>query len=66
MGQGALSVVYLPYISEMQRSPVEKWPRPFGLRSKMGHAALLVVYLESPNGPPRALPGPFWDSNADL
>jgi len=46
MGQGALSVMYLPYMSEMQRSPMEKWPRPFGLCPKKGYAALLVVHLE--------------------
>ena len=30
-GQGALSAVYLPYISEAQRRPAEKGSRPFGL-----------------------------------
>ncbi len=76
VGQGASSAMYLTYISEVQRSPAEKWPRPFGLRPKIGHAALLVpkalatlagqalVHLESPNFSPRALPSPFWGSNA--
>ena len=59
----------LLYISERQRriaAPCiyNKRPRPFGLRPKSGHAALLVVHLESPNFSPRALPGRFWDSNA--
>lgn len=62
--QGASSAMYLRYMSEVQRSPAEKWPRPLGLRPKMGHAALLVVHLESPNFSPRALPDPFWGGNA--
>jgi len=59
-------MVYLTYMSEMQRRPAGKWPRPFGLRPKRGHAALLVVYLVPPNFSPRASPGPFWSGNATL
>jgi len=64
--QGALSVVCLLYTSEMQRRSGEKWSRPFGLGPKTGHAALLVAHLESPNFSPRALPGLFWGTSADL
>ena len=31
----------------------ENGPRPFGLRRKAGHAALLVAHLEQPNLAPR-------------
>jgi hypothetical protein len=36
-------------MSEMQRHPAEKDFRPFGLRPKIGHAALFFVHLEPPN-----------------
>ncbi|MBT8429420.1 MAG: hypothetical protein KJN79_05865, partial [Gammaproteobacteria bacterium] len=48
-GQGAVSALYLLYMSELQRRPAANWPRPFGLRPKTGHAVLLVVRLESLN-----------------
>ncbi len=56
-GQGALSVVYLAYMSEGQRSPEKKWPRPEGLRLTGGHTALRGAYLERPNCALRALSG---------
>jgi len=37
--------VYLPYRSERWRRPAEKWPRPFGLRPKIGQPALPGVHL---------------------
>jgi len=55
-GQGVVSAVYLPYISERQRWPAEKWPRPFELRPKYGQPAFLVAHLESLNFSPRASP----------
>ena len=58
-GQGALSAVYLPYISEVQRGHGEKWPRPFGLALQWGHAALRIAHLSQPNFALRALPGPI-------
>jgi len=58
-GQGAVSTLHLLHMSELQRKPAAKWPRPFGLRPKSGHAVLLVVRLASPNISPRALPGAF-------
>ena len=54
-GQGAVSALYSLYISELQRSPAGKWPRPLGLRPKTGHAVLLVVRLASLNVSLRAL-----------
>ena len=56
-GQGALSAVYSLYISEGQRRPEEKWPRPFGLRLRCSHTALRSAYLEQPNCALRALSG---------
>jgi hypothetical protein len=69
--QGAESAVYSLYISEQQhrRGPGKRrmiWPRTFGLLPKAGHAALLVVRLESLNLSPRALPGPLWGGNATI
>jgi hypothetical protein len=58
--------MYLLYLSEMQRSPTEKWPHPFGLRPIWSYASLLVVPLESPNFSPRALPSSKLDSNTIL
>jgi hypothetical protein len=58
--------MYSPYMSEMQRRPAEKGFCLFGLRPKLGHAALLLVHLEPPNFSPRALPGPVWSSNTAL
>ena len=60
-----MSAVYLPYISERQRRPAEKWPRPFGLRPKYGQPALLVVHLESLDFSPRAWPVRIRGGNAD-
>jgi hypothetical protein len=56
------AIVPLGPVNAIHAAP--KWPRPFGLRPKNGHAALLVVHLELPNFSPRALPGRFWGSNA--
>jgi hypothetical protein len=56
-GQGALSAVYLRYLSESATQSWEKWPRPFGLSLKCAHAVLRIVYLEQPNYTMRALPG---------
>jgi len=35
---------------------------PEGLRPKCGQPTLLVVHLDSPNFPPRALAGLIWDT----
>ena len=40
--------------------------RPEGLRPKWGHAALLVIHLDSPNFTPRALPGSISGRSASL
>ena len=44
----------------------ENGPRPFGLRLKSGHAALLVVHLVPLNFAPHALPGLISGSNAAI
>ena len=49
-GQGALSVVYLLYMSESATQPC-------GLALKSGHAALHIAHLEQLNFALRALPG---------
>jgi len=51
--------MYHAYMSEGQRSPEEKWPRPEGLRLTGGHTALRSAYLEQPNLALRALFGPL-------
>jgi len=62
--QGAVSAMYLRSMSDQQRRWASKRLRPFGLRPKTRHAALLVVHLGSLNLTPRALPGAFRGSNA--
>ena len=46
-GQGALSVMYLMYLSEGQRRPEEKWPRPEGLLLTCSHTVLRIAHLEN-------------------
>ena len=58
-GQGALSAMYLGYISERATPSWEKWPRPIGLALQRDHSALRITYLEPPNRALRALPGLF-------
>ena len=55
--RGALRVVYLLYMSEIARGPAIKWPWPFGLALKSGHAALHIAHLEQLNIALRVLPG---------
>jgi hypothetical protein len=45
--QGALSVMYLMYLSEGQRRPEKKWPRPEGLLLRCSHTALRIAHLEN-------------------
>jgi len=49
---------------ERQRNG-EKWPRPFGLRRKLGHTALSASTLEPPKPSASALSGPIYSRNAD-
>jgi len=56
--------MYCMYFSEERRRSGQNGIRPFRLRSKWTHSALLVVYLDLPNFIPHALPGTIWAGNA--
>ncbi len=65
-GQGARSVVYLPYMSDEQRRHASKGKPPAGLPPILRHAALLAPHVRQVHIVARALPGTKWGATAGL
>jgi hypothetical protein len=58
--------MYWMQMTEEQRSPVQDWAGPGGLRPKCLHTALLGADVEQPPGAPRALSESILSSNASM